>query len=48
MVAAADHQPLADHVASNYGHPHRAWDDVSTPERTAALLRRFGVTPAGS
>lgn len=40
MIAAATHQPLADRIASNYGHPHRAWDDTCTPQRTAALMRR--------
>jgi len=40
-MAAAAHQPLADRVASNYGHPHRAWDDICNPERTTALLRRY-------
>jgi hypothetical protein len=41
MVAAATQQPLADRVASNYGHPHRAWDDTCTPERTTALIHRY-------
>jgi 2-polyprenyl-6-methoxyphenol hydroxylase-like FAD-dependent oxidoreductase len=46
MTAAATHQPLADHIASNYGHPHRAWDDIRTPERTAALMHRLGLGTA--
>jgi len=41
MAAAATHQPLADRIASNYGYPHRAWDDTCTPERTTALIRRY-------
>jgi 2-polyprenyl-6-methoxyphenol hydroxylase-like FAD-dependent oxidoreductase len=41
MIAAATHQPLADRIASNYGHPHRAWDDICTPERTTALMGRY-------
>lgn len=41
MAAAAAHQPLADRIASNYGHPHRAWDDTCTPENTTALMRRY-------
>jgi hypothetical protein len=48
MAAAADHQPLADQVASFYGHPHLAWDSWSTAERTAALLHRFGVGAVGA
>jgi Styrene monooxygenase A putative substrate binding domain len=50
MVAAASHQPLADRIASNYGHPHRAWDDLCTPERTRALMRRYisDLAPNGS
>jgi 2-polyprenyl-6-methoxyphenol hydroxylase-like FAD-dependent oxidoreductase len=41
MTTAATHQPLADRIVSNYGHPHRAWDDTCTPERTTALIRRY-------
>jgi len=48
MAGAAAHQPLADRIASNYGHPHRAWDDTGTPERSAALLRRYGSAASSS
>ena len=41
MGAAATCQPLADRIVSNYGHPHRAWDDTCSPERAAALVSRF-------
>jgi 2-polyprenyl-6-methoxyphenol hydroxylase-like FAD-dependent oxidoreductase len=42
MTAAAGHQPLADAFTSFYDDPHKGWDVWSTPERTAAFLRRFG------
>jgi hypothetical protein len=41
LAAAARHQPLADRFAWNYDHPDRAWDDLCTPERTGALIRRY-------
>lgn len=41
MSAAAQIQPLADRIVSNYGHPHRAWDDTRSPENSAALVERY-------
>jgi 2-polyprenyl-6-methoxyphenol hydroxylase-like FAD-dependent oxidoreductase len=46
MAAAAGNQPLADQFASFWDYPHRAWDAWSTPEITAALVRRFGLDTA--
>ncbi len=42
MAACASSQQVADRFASFYSHPHQAWDVWCTPERTAALLRRYG------
>jgi 2-polyprenyl-6-methoxyphenol hydroxylase-like FAD-dependent oxidoreductase len=45
LVAASQHQPLADRLATNFAHPDRAWNIFSTPQRTEAFLRRQGVEP---
>jgi 2-polyprenyl-6-methoxyphenol hydroxylase-like FAD-dependent oxidoreductase len=45
LIAASQHQALADYFATNFGHPRRNWDVFATPERTEAFLRRNGVEP---
>jgi hypothetical protein len=45
LVAASQHKPLADRLATNFAHPDRAWNVFSTQERTEAFLRGQGVEP---
>jgi hypothetical protein len=42
LVAASQHQPIADTIANFFELPHRAWDILSRPEHTAEFLRQYG------
>jgi hypothetical protein len=42
MVAAAQHQPVADTFAGFFEQPHQAWEILSRPEHTADFLRQYG------
>jgi 2-polyprenyl-6-methoxyphenol hydroxylase-like FAD-dependent oxidoreductase len=42
LVAASQHQPVADIFANFFELPHRAWDIMSRPENTTDFLRQYG------
>jgi len=42
LVAAAQHQPVADTFANFFEYPHRAWEILSRPEHTTDFLRQYG------
>jgi 2-polyprenyl-6-methoxyphenol hydroxylase-like FAD-dependent oxidoreductase len=45
LGAAAQNQAVADVFVNNYNQPRRAWDILSSPQRTAALLSRYQAAP---
>ena len=42
LVAAAQHQPVADTFANFFEQPHLAWEILSRPEHTTDFLRQYG------
>lgn len=42
MVAAAQHQAIADAYANGFNQPDRFWQMLSSPERTATFLKQCG------
>lgn len=43
LVAAAQNQALADAFMTNFNHPDRQWEVLSSPDSTAAFIARFGA-----
>jgi 2-polyprenyl-6-methoxyphenol hydroxylase-like FAD-dependent oxidoreductase len=41
LMAAAQHQPVADFYAGGFNHPDRYWHIVSRPDRTQSIKRRL-------
>jgi hypothetical protein len=42
MVAATQHQAVADAYVDGFHHPDRWWKIIDSPERSAAFLQQFG------
>lgn len=46
LVAASQHQPVADAFADFFNTPHHTWEIFSSPARMSTFLQHYGWTPA--
>jgi hypothetical protein len=45
LVAASQNRALGDAFASNFNHPDRQWEVLSSPDSTAAFIASFDAAP---